>query len=144
MRVLKDSSEWKAAEQKIQVMLVTSEKARQIGDQLGVDWGKVNQEEFRMGIEIEFEHRDLIGLDYTKAAQITLAHLREMPDYYTRLKKMEVEGDAAMAAKDAAAGKTEPKPAEAPKEEDVRATPNKEEEKSVSKFFKEETLTRWV
>lgn len=57
-----------------------------------------------MGIEIEREHRDLLDLFKEKLAEkgvemplsdeeffsmVAEAHLRELPDYYTRLKKME-------------------------------------------------------
>ena len=44
-------------------------------------------EELRMGIEIEFEHTS----DRETAKRIALDHLAEIPDYYTRLVKMEEE-----------------------------------------------------
>lgn len=40
-----------------------------------------------MGIEVEKEHTD----DEEIAKRIALDHLKEFPDYYTRLKKMEDE-----------------------------------------------------
>lgn len=61
--------------------------AKKIGDDLGVDWSKVDAEEFRVGIEVEQEHTD----ELPKSAQIALDHLAEIPDYYTRLIKMEKE-----------------------------------------------------
>lgn len=44
-----------------------------------------DQEQLKMGIEIEMEHVD----DKKKAEEIAMDHLTEIPDYYTRLKKME-------------------------------------------------------
>jgi hypothetical protein len=43
--------------------------------------------ELAMGIKIEMEHTD----DPTIAKKIAVDHLSEIPDYYTRLKKMEDE-----------------------------------------------------
>jgi len=44
-------------------------------------------DQLSMGIEVELEHTD----DRDLAKQIAKAHLLEIPDYYTRLKKMEDE-----------------------------------------------------
>lgn len=46
-----------------------------------------DQNELKMGIEIEMEHTD----DRDVAKEIAMDHLKEIPDYYTRLKKMEKE-----------------------------------------------------
>ena len=51
----------------------------------------VNKAEFIKGMGIEQEHSDIVGQDTIKLAKIALAHLREIPDYYTRLIKMEEE-----------------------------------------------------
>ena len=48
--------------------------------------------ELKMGIKVEMEHTD----DPAVAKIISLDHLSEIPDYYTRLKKMEEEGLAAI------------------------------------------------
>ena len=64
---------------------VTSEQARQIGDALGVDWEKVDIKEFQAGLEEEKEHNDVTGGDWDKIARIALAHLKEVPNYYSRL-----------------------------------------------------------
>jgi hypothetical protein len=45
----------------------------------------VLKKEFLMGKEVEMEHTD----DVQIAQQIALDHLYEMPDYYSKLKKME-------------------------------------------------------
>lgn len=75
----------------------TTEQARKIGDQLGVDWSRFDTEQFRMGLNVELEHgliepsTDVTGNDPILTGKIALAHLNEFADYYTRLKKMEQE-----------------------------------------------------
>ena len=41
----------------------------------------------REGMNVEREHADVYGCSPTMAARIALAHLRERPDCYKRLKK---------------------------------------------------------
>jgi hypothetical protein len=79
----------------------TVEEAKQIGDQLNIDWTKFDPEQVRMGLGVELEHGSLWGDDtnVTKddplmTAKIVMAHLKEIPDYYTRLEKMEAEAKA--------------------------------------------------
>ena len=73
----------------------TAEKAKEIGEKLGIDWSKFDIEQFRMGMDVELEHglRDahtnVTGDDPLTTGKITLAHLNEYSDYYTRLDKME-------------------------------------------------------
>ena len=75
--------------------IFTAEKAKEIGEKLGIDWSKFDIEQFRMGMDVELEHglRDahtnVTGDDPLTTGKITLAHLNEYPDYYTRLDKME-------------------------------------------------------
>ncbi|HMT10350.1 MAG TPA: hypothetical protein PKA39_01855 [Ignavibacteria bacterium] len=75
----------------------TSEEAKWTGDQLGIDWNKFDIEQFRMGLEVELEHgtidpvTNITNDDLTMTAKIALAHLKEIPDYYSRLRKMEEE-----------------------------------------------------
>ena len=75
----------------------TTEQAREIGDKLGIDWGRWNVEQFRMGLDVELEHglndpsTDVTGNDPILTGKIALAHLNEFADYYTRLEKMELE-----------------------------------------------------
>jgi len=79
--------------------LFSLEKAKQIGDALGIDWNKVDIEQFWMGLEVELEHgvRDpetnVTNNDSQLTGKIALAHLKEFPDYYSRLAKMEEEAD---------------------------------------------------
>lgn len=78
----------------------TSDEARRIGDALGIDWNVVSLEEFRMGLEVELEHgthdpeTNVTNDDGMLTGKIALAHLREFPDYYTRLEKLEKEAEA--------------------------------------------------
>jgi hypothetical protein len=77
----------------------TDEEAKRIGDRLGIDWGDVDLSEFRVGLGVELEHgtrdpeTDVTGDDELLTGKIALAHLREFPDYYTRLEKLEAEAD---------------------------------------------------
>ena len=86
-----------------QRMFSTAE-ARDVGNQLGVDWSKVNVEQFRMGMEVELEHgvrnvvTNVTNDDLRLTGKIALAHLMEFPDYYTRLARMEAEAKAALQA----------------------------------------------
>lgn len=51
----------------------------------------VDPKELAMGIKVEYEHTS----NREASKKIALAHLLELPDYYTRLKKMEEEGEKA-------------------------------------------------
>lgn len=79
---------------------VSPRKARKLGEELGIDWTRFELEEFRRGIEVELEHgrrnpaTDITGDDLTLTGKIALAHLNEIPDYYTRLVRMEEEARA--------------------------------------------------
>jgi Protein of unknown function (DUF5661) len=77
----------------------TQQEARRIGDALNIDWEVVRLEEFQAGLGVELEHgaRDLetnvTNDDEIQTGKIALAHLKEFPDYYTRLAKMEDEAE---------------------------------------------------
>jgi hypothetical protein len=77
----------------------TDEEAKRIGDELAIDWNEVELSEFRMGLGVELEHgshdpeTDVTNNDEILTGKIALAHLREFPDYYTRLEKLEAEAD---------------------------------------------------
>ena len=74
-------------------------EAKQIGDVLGIDWHDFGVEQFQSGLEVELEHgtRDeqtnVSNDDALITGKIALAHLKEFPDYYTRLSAMEKEAD---------------------------------------------------
>ncbi len=73
----------------------SADEARVIGTRVGVDWDKVDLAQFRRGLEVELEHgaRDpqtnVTNDDPDLTAKIAWAHLKEIPDYYTRLDAME-------------------------------------------------------
>lgn len=80
----------------------TTSEARSVGERLGIDWGSstFDLEQFRAGMDVELEHgtrdpdTDVTADDALLTGKIALAHLRELPDYYTRLARMEAEGEA--------------------------------------------------
>lgn len=80
----------------------TAEQAKTIGETIGLVWGneKFDVEQFRMGLDTELEHgkvdpqTNVTNDDPVMTGKIALAHLREFPDYYTRLYEMEEEADA--------------------------------------------------
>ena len=74
-----------------------SNDAKEIGEDIGIDWNEVQLEEFTKGINIEFEHgtkfseTDVTNDDKILTGKIAWAHLKEFPDYYSRLAKLETE-----------------------------------------------------
>lgn len=76
------------------------EEARRIGDALGITWQEFDVEQFRIGLNVELEHglhdpeTNVTGNDPLLTGKIAWAHLKEFPDYYTRLQAMEEEADA--------------------------------------------------
>jgi hypothetical protein len=84
----------------------TAEEAKDIGDRIGVDWTVIPLDEFRRGLRVELEHgahdpqTDVTSDDPLLTGKIALAHLKEFPDYYTRLGKMEAEAEDDWSARD--------------------------------------------
>ena len=83
----------------------TLEEARRVGDEIGVDWGRFDLEQFRSGMDVELEHgshdpqTDVTVDDPILTGKIALAHMKEFPDYYTRLEQMEEEAKRDWAAR---------------------------------------------
>ena len=77
----------------------TSEEARRVGDEIGVDWDRFDLEQFRRGMDVEFEHgshdpqTNVTHDDPIVTGKIALAHMKEFPDYYERLEHMEAEAE---------------------------------------------------
>ena len=77
----------------------TSDEAQAVATELGIDFRALgcDLEQFRMGLGVELEHgpRDpdtnVSGDDPIVTGKIALAHLKEFPDYYTRLAVLERE-----------------------------------------------------
>lgn len=80
----------------------TTEEAKKIGGQIGIDWNKYDLEQFRMGLHVELEHglvdpeTNVTDDDEVITGKIAWAHLKEIPDYYTRLEAMEEEAEGEM------------------------------------------------
>ena len=73
--------------------------AKEIGNDLGINWDEVNLNEFAKGINVELEHgkrypeTNVTNDERQLTGKIAWAHLKEFPDYYTRLEKMEKEAE---------------------------------------------------
>jgi hypothetical protein len=81
---------------------LTLQKAKEVGDEIGVDWSLVDLGEFIQGIKEEQEHSGILGgdatkviekFDYKASGMIAYEHLLERPDYYTKLEELEDEGE---------------------------------------------------
>ena len=84
---------------------ISAEEARNVGSTLKINWTKVDLEQFRRGLEVEIEHgaqdpeTNVTNDDLTLTGKVAWAHLKEFPDYYTRLDKLESEADAYWASR---------------------------------------------
>jgi hypothetical protein len=75
-------------------------EAKQIGDALSIDWRAIAFDQFHTGLEAELIRT--VGDTQTATSQedalitgrITIAHLKEHPDYYIQMSAMEKESDA--------------------------------------------------
>jgi len=76
-----------------------SQDAKEIGDDLGINWDEVKLDEFTKGVNVELEHgtrypeTNVTNNDKKLTGKIAWAHLKEFPDYYTRLEKLENEAE---------------------------------------------------
>ena len=76
---------------------LNSKDAKVIGDDLGINWNEVKLKEFTKGVNVELEHgtkypeTNVTNNDKILTGKIAWAHLKEFPDYYTRLAKLETE-----------------------------------------------------
>ena len=76
---------------------ITIEEAKLTGKRLGIKWDKFNVNQFKIGMEVELEHGTINPLtnvtndNLLMTGKIALAHLTEIPNYYTRLLKLEKE-----------------------------------------------------
>jgi len=92
---------WEQAREIAERPLVAGAEAevrRQAGSvalEKGFKESDADPKELAMGVAVELEHTD----DVQKSKDTALDHLAEMPDYYSRLKKMEAEGGVTAAAK---------------------------------------------
>ena len=79
--------------------IVTNEIARKTASSLGLDLKKYPLTLWKFALTIELEHgrrNDLTNVtndDMLTTAKIALAHIKEYPDYYQRLKIMEQDAE---------------------------------------------------
>ena len=79
----------------------TLEDARRIGTEIGIDWktSPFGVGQNLLGLEVELEHgahdleTNVTDDDDIVTGKIAWAHLKEIPDYYTRLAVMESEAE---------------------------------------------------
>jgi hypothetical protein len=85
----------------------SADEATAIGRQIGIDWSSspFDVEQFRSGMDVELEHgrqdpvTNVTNDDAVTTGKIAWAHLREYPDYYTRLAKLEADAEAYWSAR---------------------------------------------
>jgi hypothetical protein len=83
-------------------MHFTLAEAERLGAEIGIDWktSPFDVEQFLMGIKVELEHgahdpeTNVTDDDPILTAKIAWAHLKELPDYYTRLVLMEADAES--------------------------------------------------
>lgn len=77
----------------------TDEEANEVANKIGIKWETFSLDQFRRGMDVELEHgaRDpetnVTNDDPILTGKIAYAHLKEYPDYYDRLEKMEREAE---------------------------------------------------
>jgi hypothetical protein len=77
----------------------TTDEAKVIGEQIGIDFKIIDLAQFRLGLAVELEHgthdpiTNVTNDDPLLTGKIAWAHLKEIPDYYTRLNTMEAEAE---------------------------------------------------
>ena len=82
-----------------QTQRTSIDEARRVGDAIGVDWDRLDLEQFRKGMDVEYEHgshdpqTDVTHDDPILTGKIALAHMKEFPDYYERLERMEKDAE---------------------------------------------------
>lgn len=75
--------------------MYTKQLIKTLAKKLDIDISKFDMKELVMGMDVELEHgtknikTDVTGDDPEATFKIVMAHMHELPDYYTRLKKME-------------------------------------------------------
>ena len=83
----------------------SSEEAKRVGEEIGVDWTRFDLEQFRFGMDVEYEHgsldpqTDVTHDDPILTGKIALAHMKEFPDYYERLERLEEDATRDWASK---------------------------------------------
>ena len=78
---------------------ISPAEAKHIGEALRIDWDHVDLEQFRQGL-MGKQTQEIVdpetGLTYDgvlQTGQVVLAHMEEIPDYFSRLEKLKEEVD---------------------------------------------------
>jgi hypothetical protein len=66
-----------------------SNSAKKLGESIGINFKKYSLAEFKKGLKVEQEHKDVTKGDPIKTAKIAFAHMKESPEYYKKLTTME-------------------------------------------------------
>jgi hypothetical protein len=77
---------------------VSRTEAIELARRLSVDLEKIPLAQFQKGIKVEREHNKVLNGDPLKTAMTALDHLKESPNYYSELEKMEAKMDKKAAA----------------------------------------------
>ncbi len=73
---------------------ISKKRAKDIGNQLGIDWKQISLDQFTMGLNIESEHglkdpeTNITDDDPIKTGKIAWAHLKENKQYYSKLEQL--------------------------------------------------------
>lgn len=68
---------------------ITPEEILRTAKSLGVDLKSIDNKELIQGAMHEAQEHPQVVTDIAKAIQVAVDHLKEVPDYYTRLKSIE-------------------------------------------------------
>ena len=77
------------------------QEAKEIGEKLGINWQVFDVAQFQLGLNVELEHgavnanTNVTNDSPMLTGKVALAHLIEIPDYYTRLAMMEQDAKTA-------------------------------------------------
>ena len=79
-------------------LMAQQDDLKELGEKIGINFDKVDFDEFKMGYDVELEHgakdpeTNVTDDDPEMTAKIAFAHLKELPNYYTLLAEMEEKG----------------------------------------------------
>ena len=71
--------------------MFTPDEVKQAADKMQIDLQEFDLNELTAGANHELEHQDITKGSLQLSIKIALAHMKEIPDYYTRLQAMEKE-----------------------------------------------------
>lgn len=93
-----------------ETLRTTSEEAQRVGDEIGVDWTLFDSNSFASAWTSSSStapttpQTDVTRDDPILTGKIALAHMKEFPDYYERLERMEEEAARDSAPKEGRQG----------------------------------------